>query len=101
MNLDDVVTMLETRPEMLVLDRFVSEAQDFINGFLLAKATNGGLTLGETRFKTQFHEWIREKYQCPLHQSWSSILSFYEGDQRRALEKFVRLYREFNAETRG
>ena len=98
MTLDNIIDTLKGRPGMLVLNHSILEASRFINGFMLGKRSYTLLDARELKFDEEFHRWVQHYYDCPIGVSWALTILFYEGDYKRALEKFVTLYHEFQGD---
>lgn len=90
-----ILKRIEERPSMYLVSPSITNLKVFLNGYYCARSDIGSLPMeGEHDFE-EFQNWIQKKFRICSSQSWAKIILFYSIDERDALDKFFKLFEEF------
>lgn len=67
----------------------------FLDGYRFARRELGLEESEQEKDFRHFHGWLRQKYNLRTNNSWSNIIFFLSIDERRDVESFYRLLKEF------
>lgn len=96
MSLDEVLTMIRSRPGIILGRKSVDRLEAFLDGFTFATKD-----LEDHRFLTEFSGWVRRRYHIKSGQGWAKIISFHSTDGADGLDLFWKLLDEYRSRGQG
>lgn len=94
-NLYELISKIQKRPSMYLGKPAISNLRSCLAGYILARRELGIAQTEQEKHFTEFHLWVKNKFDVTSSQSWDKIILFYSEDERKALEYFFELFQEY------
>jgi hypothetical protein len=91
----DLLPEIKKRPTLYLSRYSIFDFQSFYYGYDLARNQLGLPKSEKDQDFEQFLEYLRAKYNIETTQSWASLILFYSGDERDALDRLFDLWEKF------
>lgn len=94
----ELLAEIEKRPDMYISKRSIENLKVFLDGYTLAQYHYQIEISSDWELLGKFQEWVQNKYNIRLTQSWANILLFHSPDEFHALDLFFQDFKEFLAQ---
>ncbi len=92
--LGDVLEKIKKKPAAYLGRPSIVCLQAFLSGYNVAQYQLGVPLTAENPLDG-FQEWIQQKFGIESSQCWANIILFFSQDERDALDRFFKLFEEF------
>jgi hypothetical protein len=92
MNLDELIKLIEKRPNMFFEERDIRDLNNYLGGFHFCRSYQNDIDESERHFKQEFSQFVAKKLSMENGESWHKLLLTCNDPW----ESFFDLYREFS-----